>query len=343
MKIGKFILLSLIILALFSIFIFLILLLLNNSPLTFIDTPVIDIFYIKNNKIDLVNICIALSTTISAAGLCYFSYLTYRNQKSQEFETLYRILLNEHNKLLSQKNFATEIHEINLSIFNIYRKSVFEEPEKYDKYLEIQKILNNNENIRKTSSSKKERGRLTPEELDKINKNLEEIRNFYYILSEKDKEENNYTDINYIKNKINKIYSNLGYFEEHLKHIINKNPIIRPYLIILFRILKYIYRSNKISNAEKKEYSGLVRSLINEDILFIILLNSKGWESKKNNDQSYSFLLKKMEFFEHFNVPDFVQNNFANESNDNIKKGFVDYLTQGQAIDKAAFGKNSFI
>ena len=82
MKIGKFILLLLIILALFSIFIFLILLLLNNSPLTFIDTPVIDIFYIKNNKIDLVNICIALSTTISAAGLCYFSYLTYRNQKS---------------------------------------------------------------------------------------------------------------------------------------------------------------------------------------------------------------------------------------------------------------------
>jgi len=50
-----------------------------------------------------------------------------------------------------------------------------------------------------------------------------------------------------------------------------------------------------------------------------------------------------MEFFEHFNVPDFVQNNFANESNDNIKKGFVDYLTQGQAIDKAAFGKNIFI
>lgn len=324
------------------ILIFLVLTRLNNNPTAFTKLSIINAFNIKDNKIDLINAIIAIGTMISAIGLCCFSYLTYKNQKSQEFETLYCVLLNEHNKLLSQNDFPIEVVKMKDSIIKTYRKSVFKDPEKYDAYLKIEELLNeikkvesnsfeeifNHENLQ---SKKKDLSRHATNNL------LENDLTHFNNLEEYNKK------LEFIRDEINKINFNQAYFENKIKNIIDKNHITRPYLIILFRILKYIFISNKISTLEKREYSGLVRSLINEDTLFIILLNSKGWEINKNNNQTYPFLLKKSEFFEHFNVPDFIQNNFTNESNNNIKKEFIDYLTQGQAIDKAAFGKNIFI
>ena len=124
------------------ILIFLVLTRLNNNPTAFTKLSIINAFNIKDNKIDLINAIIAIGTMISAIGLCCFSYLTYKNQKSQEFETLYCVLLNEHNKLLSQNDFPIEVVKMKDSIIKTYRKSVFKDPEKYDAYLEIEELLN---------------------------------------------------------------------------------------------------------------------------------------------------------------------------------------------------------
>jgi hypothetical protein len=362
------------ILALFSIFTFLILLLLNNSPLTFIDIPVIDAFYIKNNKIDLVNTCIALSTTISAAGLCYFSYLTYRNQKNQEFESLFNTLFQEHNKLIKTNDFIDEIIKTNIKVMDnfIYIYSTI--PSLSSNYEDINISLNcvlsllNEEN--KISSNQKNEIKSKLDNISelfhiiiKVDHSLDKIVNNIVQMSGNFRISNNidYSNlaqlikeaIEAIKCKldINEDKSNI--FNKETKEIIDNNALLKPYLIILYRLLKYINNNAKISNESKHEYFGLVRATIPSNVLFLLLFNSIGWTISNNKlYPSYSQLIIKSRLLEHLNIEqEFTsnlhikkdENTFRNLSInhiDNLKDIFNNYIINGTAIDIKAFGDN---
>lgn len=88
-----------------------------------------------------------------------------------------------------------------------------------------------------------------------------------------------------------------------------QNHNFSPYMRTLFHILKFInddfYKRslfNELSfNKEKKKYSSLIRSLIRNDVLYFVALNSL------NNDDSfnkYKELLRRFHFFEHLIVDD---------------------------------------
>ncbi|OSI18805.1 hypothetical protein BWD09_00665 [Neisseria dentiae] len=70
----------------------------------------------------MINWLIALGTIASAIGLIYFSFLTYKNQKNNEFHSLFKVLLDEHNRLLNLLEI-TELKEVNESIIDIFSES----------------------------------------------------------------------------------------------------------------------------------------------------------------------------------------------------------------------------
>lgn len=90
-------------------------------------------------KNDFTNWLIACGTIASAFGLIWFSYLTYKNQQNNEFQSLFNTLLNEHNRLLKdidQNKLSKDIDKkeldvVNQSIidffYNIHNQDEFEE------------------------------------------------------------------------------------------------------------------------------------------------------------------------------------------------------------------------
>lgn len=87
--------------------------------------------------------------------------------------------------------------------------------------------------------------------------------------------------------------------------------IISPYMRVLYHLLRHI-DAHYIDNAteeDKKKYSSIVRSLIRNDVLFLVAVNaSYVIEDNKENDYGkYQRLLRKFDFFEHalfFNAVD---------------------------------------
>ena len=76
---------------------------------------------------------------------------------------------------------------------------------------------------------------------------------------------------------------------------------MKPYLITLFRLLKLISTSNKISDDDKREYYGLIRGLTPPHIQFLILFNSLGYR-EKGKQPNYTDLLVESRFFEHLPI-----------------------------------------
>lgn len=100
-------------------------------------------------------------------------------------------------------------------------------------------------------------------------------------------------------NKINTATNHLNSFNELRGH-----PVISPYMRVLYHLLKHIHLDFYKENAllkEKKKYSSLVRSLIRNDVLFLIAVNaSYTFENGKRNQYAlYQHMLKQFDFFEH--------------------------------------------
>ena len=174
-------------------------------------------------KFDFVGWFTAIWTMFSAFGLILFSYLTYENQQSNEFYSLFKLILDENNRLLKEiiESKKNEVLILNKNIIDLFKSSE-------------------------------------------------------YISSEIEKD-----------------------FEKKCSEKIDSYYEFKPYLITLFRLLKIISTSSKISNHDKKEYYGLIRGLTPPHIQFLILFNSLGYRDEQPN---YTDLLIESRFFEHLPI-----------------------------------------
>ena len=90
-------------------------------------------------------------------------------------------------------------------------------------------------------------------------------------------------------------------FESQLSKRINQNYQFKPYLITLFRLLKFISKSHKIDESDKKECYGLVRGLLPPEIQFLILFNSLNFRDKSISE-NYTELIIKAKLLEHLPI-----------------------------------------
>lgn len=81
------------------------------------------------------------------------------------------------------------------------------------------------------------------------------------------------------------------------------HSIVSPYMRVLYHLLRHIsmYYEDNASTKDKKMYSSTVRSLIRNDVLFLIAVNSSYViEGNEENDYGkYQKLLREFDFFEH--------------------------------------------
>ncbi|SUO96019.1 Uncharacterised protein [Suttonella indologenes] len=339
---------------------FLILLIFFNFPFSFCN-PVeskCDWFNL-GNKFNLIESFNTIGTIISAIGLVWFSYLTFKNQKSTEFENLFQILLNEHNKLMENESFKKGVEKLNEEIVNIIRKYNFKYPDDILIYQELlcklhtTKRKNNIEEVIKLRNSLKS----IYNEENKINTKHELYNPTYQIFcKESDQDYKTQRDIvikysdeviNIIERyfKEDHIDKNLSAIKTELEQLINGNKIVKPYLIILFRILKYIKNTEKIEDDDKNEYFGLVRGLIPSNVLFLILFNSYGWsKSNERNSIAYDELLVRAKLFEHLDFnQDWIENIYQNEHIPRIDMISLVEKTAIEMMDKKAFGENVYL
>lgn len=79
--------------------------------------------------------------------------------------------------------------------------------------------------------------------------------------------------------------------------------IVSPYMRVLYHLLRHI-SAHYIDNAtmeDKKKYSSIVRSLIRNDVLFLVAVNASYVikDNQQNDYGKYQRLLRELDFFEH--------------------------------------------
>lgn len=247
---------------------------------------------------DFTNWLIAGGTIASAFGLIWLSYLTYKNQKNNEFHSLFKILLEENNKLLKE---IMESENNNSQISNKYYNPLI------------------------------------------LNKHIIDSFKNTFLKDECNLQNEAQLEINFKKEVVKEI-------DLHHK--------LKPYLITLFRILKLISTSNKISDDDKKEYYGLIRGLTPPHIQFIILFNSLGYREKEKQP-NYTDLLIESRFFEHLPITEswltdvylsgqgFVERTerpfLTNNEVKNFSSLLEKYIFSGKVIDLQAFGQSIYL
>ncbi|WP_029729293.1 putative phage abortive infection protein [Dickeya dianthicola] len=83
------------------------------------------------------------------------------------------------------------------------------------------------------------------------------------------------------------------------------HAVFSPYMRVLYHLLKHIdenFYSNDESVTQKKRYSSPLRSIIRNDVMYLIALNALNIKSdfaKKAGYETYQNLLMKFSFFEH--------------------------------------------
>lgn len=127
-------------------------------------------------------------------------------------------------------------------------------------------------------------------------------------------------------------------WDESLEDAANKlyqNYNFSIYMITLYRLLKHIdnnfYKNNSSDEfiKEKKEYSSIVRSVIRNDVLFLIAINSF---NKNNSFKEYKEKLEKFSFFKHMNAEKisdkiiFNENKFIDEFQNSISNLIDSYI-----------------
>ena len=248
-------------------------------------------------KFDFVGWFTAVFTMVSAFGLIWFSYLTYKNQKNNEFHSLFKVLLEENNKLLKE---IIESENNGSQISNKYYNSLI------------------------------------------LNKHIIDLFKNTCLKDE--------------CNLRNKAQFEINFQKEVVKEI-DLHYELKPYLITLFRLLKLISKSNKISDGDKKEYYGLIRGLTPPHIQFLILFNSLGYrEKEKEKKPNYTDLLIESRFFEHLPITESwltdvylsgqkvvkVNNPLNEEEVKNLTSPLKKYILSGKVIDIEAFGQSIY-
>lgn len=87
-------------------------------------------------------------------------------------------------------------------------------------------------------------------------------------------------------------------------HMLKGHFIYSPYMRVLYHLLKFIHEDfygGEDDLAGRKKYSSLVRSLISNDVLFIIAVNASYISERGvfNQYKKYQYLLHRFDFFEH--------------------------------------------
>ncbi|MBA5603085.1 hypothetical protein H1224_18715 [Pectobacterium aroidearum] len=121
--------------------------------------------------------------------------------------------------------------------------------------------------------------------------------------------------------------------------------VLSPYMRILYHTLKFIeqdYFGSKDDIEGRRKYTSLIRSLISNDVLFLIAVNSSyiSSEGRKNQYHKYQYLLQRFGFFEHanfFNInhqSEFEKNNELKEPfrgiEGKVRLSFHNYITEGK-------------
>ncbi|MGX9257993.1 putative phage abortive infection protein [Pantoea ananatis] len=92
---------------------------------------------------------------------------------------------------------------------------------------------------------------------------------------------------------------------DHLKAFktLQGHSVLSPYMRVLYHLLRHInaYYVDNASTEEKKLYSSTVRSLIRNDVLFLVAVNSSYVieDNEENDYGKYQRLLRDFDFFEH--------------------------------------------
>lgn len=242
-------------------------------------------FGISFCKFDFVGWFTAVCTMVSAIGLILFSILTYENQKSNEFYGLFKLILDENNRLLKEiiESKKNKVLILNKNIIDLFKNN----------------FLKDECNLRNKAQF----------------------------------------EINFQKEVVKKIY---------LHHE------LKPYLITLFRLLKLISTSNKISDDDKREYYGLIRGLTPPHIQFLILFNSLGYRGK-GKQPNYTDLLVESRFFEHLPITESWLTDVYSSGQGFVGKDECPFLTSkevsllekyifsGKVIDLQAFGQSIYL
>ncbi|HBY0383520.1 TPA: hypothetical protein MIO20_16965 [Klebsiella variicola] len=134
--------------------------------------------------------------------------------------------------------------------------------------------------------------------------------------------------------------------------------ILSPYMRILYHTLRFVdqdYFGEKNDIKGKKKYTSLIRSLISNDVLFLVAVNSSyvSNEGNKNQYYKYQYLLQRFDFFEHAN---FININHQNETSKkfalttpilniegDIKNTFYNYISDGNHDATSNFRINMYI
>lgn len=101
---------------------------------------------------------------------------------------------------------------------------------------------------------------------------------------------------------IKNIYDKKGSCDFNRSELVNNSVYINCFILI-YRILKLIDEEKFILAKNKKKYSGIIRSIIPNDLLWLVMLNSL----QRNSDNKilfteYKNLLAKYKIFEHIKV-----------------------------------------
>lgn len=311
-------------------------------------------------KLDLMKFTIALGSLIAAMGVTSFSYMTYKRQDNQDFDEFFNTLLRQHNELLNQIDVA-ELDKLNAAILKLYLFNRIDNDTVVDTGIRLMTILQQwkqanfqekhfAEYLKKFSYEAQHEAEL----IDTLTLAHETMQNRKASTDERmARAEDAFDKMQAFLQPQNRL-DDTPRFEKALKNLIDGNTSVKPYLITLYRLLRFVALSDKIDKDEKKEYFGLIRAAIPPKVLFVVLFNSKGWLRGSKRGETYQDFLRQAKLMEHLPVStEWLQELFEpNYANGELKIahdlafrtldiGVQNYIFT-ESIHSDAFGKSNY-
>lgn len=280
----------------------------KSSPIYFLPKqPWIFWDTVNATKLDLMKLTIALGTLIAAMGVSSFSYLTYKRQDNQDFDELFNTLLRQHNELLNQID-QTELDKLNAEVLKLYLFNRVNNAVVVEEGIRLMTILQQWKQTNFQDKHFAEHLKKFSQEAEHETELLEALQVAHETMGNRKisaedrviKAEIAFDKMQAFLQPENRL-DDTPRFEKALKQLIDGNVSVKPYLMTLYRLLKFVAHSDKIGKDEKSEYFGLIRAAIPANVLFLILFNSKGW-IRGQRGFTYQDLLRKAQLFEHLPV-----------------------------------------
>lgn len=311
-------------------------------------------------KLDLMKLTIALGSLIAAMGVCTFSYLAYKRQDNQDFDEFFNTLLRQHNELLHQID-KVALDKLNAAILKLYLFNRIDNEAAVDTGIRLMTILQQwkqaNFQEKHFAEYLKKFSHEMPHEVELIEALTvahETMQNRKATTDERmARAEDAFDKMQVFLQPQNRL-DDTQRFEKALKHLIDTNTSVKPYLITLYRLLRFVALSDKINADEKKEYFGLIRAAIPPKVLFVVLFNSKGWLRGSKRGETYQDFLRQSKLLEHLPVhTEWLQGLFEpNYANGELKVahdlvfrvldiGVQNYIFT-ESIHSDAFGKSNY-